>query len=315
MRTRFLLLLCAVLLLAVSAPDAGAQGPLRPSPSRSPVWSFPAFVPAVLAGDADAAGLLGAAIAIDPALLPLVELNQDPIDGALDGSVAARLTDEQEALLGCGAWWGTDCARDGIDLRNADAGVLVQSWVGGTLPPRGLPARPPGARGPFLSDGVTPNPDYDPNVDGTTTGLFVPPGFGGRGISFRSEMAALSFNLQMLLVAFGTGAGGRDELDPRNPYAYYDPNDRSTRSDRAQCSFLQPQYCASVQAFFDVVQPPARTGGNGSFGRRDFVWHGGSSKAEKRCATARRDLATLSRSFAGEIGSSRTGRAGRCPRR
>src|SRR5690606_21194464 len=90
---------------------------------------------------------------------PLVPLNADPCDDfvslgdgtcadGLDGRplVQSRtphsffqaggltlnqvLTDEQEALLGCGMFWGTDCEADGIDLLNAEASVLQQSWVG-----------------------------------------------------------------------------------------------------------------------------------------------------------------------------------------
>ena len=42
--------------------------------------------------------------------------------------LGAYLTDQQEALLGCGPFYGTDCDADGIDLFNAEASVLIQAF-------------------------------------------------------------------------------------------------------------------------------------------------------------------------------------------
>ncbi len=44
--------------------------------------------------------------------------------------LSGRLTPEQEALLGCGPFWGTNCDVSGVDFLNADVSVLVQSWPG-----------------------------------------------------------------------------------------------------------------------------------------------------------------------------------------
>jgi hypothetical protein len=96
-------------------------------------------------------------------------------------------------------------------------------------------------------------------------------------------MAALSFNLQLLLVAFSSRATGaatseRNEFDPSNPYALFDPDDPTTAEFRGKCSFLQPQFCSAVQSFFDITgvqRNTVRAGGNMGFGRRDFVWHTG----------------------------------------
>jgi hypothetical protein len=41
---------------------------------------------------------------------------------------SAPITNEQEALLGCGPFYGTDCDADGIDLFNAEASVLLQAF-------------------------------------------------------------------------------------------------------------------------------------------------------------------------------------------
>jgi len=276
---------------------------------------------------------------------PTVPLNVDPCDSLAsngDGSCGPTpgraphaafagsgptlnevLSDEQEALLGCGPFWGTDCEGDGIDLLNADAGVLQQAWVGfegaytreylqsgfrdwslangeaqpGTLGfvanGSSLPAarlfdgaliQVPGTRSPFLQDAVTANPAYNVNQDGSIGGLVIPAQFGASaGQQFSNEMAALSFNMQLLLVAFSSRQGGattseNNEFDPSNPYALYDPTNPSTLSFRGKCSFVQPQYCSSVQSVYDITGPQrnvVRAGGNRGFGRRDFVWHSG----------------------------------------
>jgi len=121
----------------------------------------------VLAGLADYQGRTGAVTTIDSALalmippdndeddMPLVPLTADPNDdgpltrpellarqpdltvpeqntwlGWATVGVQPYLTDEQEALLGCGQFWGTECDVDGFDLLNADASVIFQSWPG-----------------------------------------------------------------------------------------------------------------------------------------------------------------------------------------
>jgi len=45
-------------------------------------------------------------------------------------ALGASLTPEQEALLGCGPFYQSDCDIDGIDFLNADASVVIQSWPG-----------------------------------------------------------------------------------------------------------------------------------------------------------------------------------------
>ena len=53
-----------------------------------------------------------------------------PFPPGLGANLARYLTDEQEALLGCGRFWGTDCDVDGFDIFNGEASVLFQSWPG-----------------------------------------------------------------------------------------------------------------------------------------------------------------------------------------
>lgn len=243
--------------------------------------------------------------------VPVVTLAQDPCDSLRrngDGScgptpgntphlsfasegrtIHAVLSDEQEALIGCGPGLGTDCEGEGIDWLAAARPVLTQSWVGfdGSCARTGAPddwhlangrplpgtvgyaaplADPPaGARPMLLPDGVTPNPEHDPGRDGTSTGLVVPAAFGrSAGQAFASEMAALSFNLQLVLVAFSAPARGlepeRDQLDPGAPYAIYDPDDPGTAGNRGRCSFAQPQHCRTVRALLAPEPAPALAG-------------------------------------------------------
>jgi hypothetical protein len=210
--------------------------------------------------------------------------------------VAPALTDAQEALLGCGRFWQTDCDVQGIDLLNAELSVLQQSWpgfpgtsgdwdagdagvaqpgtvgfVGGavcTRSERGGELVLPGCRGPG-------DPGYDPAADGDPAGLVHPL----TDQEFRTELAALSWNLLSVLVGLsapGSGPPAIDQFDAADPL----------RADG--CSFAKPQLCSNVQALYAVAHTTRRTvraGGNGRFGRVDFDWHVGGSgvlRYEKR---------------------------------
>jgi hypothetical protein len=41
----------------------------------------------------------------------------------------SNLTTQQQALLGCGSFYGTNCLLDGIDLLNADGSALTSAWL------------------------------------------------------------------------------------------------------------------------------------------------------------------------------------------
>jgi hypothetical protein len=212
----------------------------------------------------------GAQLAAIP--LPHVLLSQDPCDGFLSDCVTpgppgspdlgglsptlnSLLTAQQQALLGCGEFYGTNCEFDGTDLLNSEASAILQSWPGfegtfrdwdttdpnvaqpGTVGFAGGPVCTrfedgqtfilPGCRGPAA-------PGYDPNVDGSPVGLvqpfFDPTSPDYRGVpspfpqQFQNEVAALSFNYLMFLAAFSRNpALGTDpdvtsrEFDLRHP--------------------------------------------------------------------------------------------------
>jgi hypothetical protein len=309
---------------------------------------------------------------------PLVQLNADPCDSYQTSGCPTKgqaplpdygpnpfwapqgvtlnqvLTDEQEALLGCGHFFGIDCEVDGMDLLNAEASVLMQSFVGsaGTYPnPTAYnlqddvgpnspapgtwsPATgrffngPPGgtrylgkaglvqivgANDPRIPNGTTTpdmNPNYNPLVDGCTgpddgpncagaTTLTLPAPFD-QSLRFRSEMAALSFNFQLVTSALssppdldGNGLPDSGVADP-NEFEPLDPFSKKPR----QCSWFQPQYCSSNVALFDVSglqSRDVRAGGNGEFGRRDWTWHSG---AEVVLRYQRRNVLGFSLDFA-----------------
>jgi len=275
-------------------------------------------------GDPRANLILSALAGLDPAagellLGPagqpiLVTLNQDPMDGAppsvtitcTDGffngaCLSTRLTDQQEALLGCGPFFGTNCDVDGIDLLNAEASALFQAFPGepgtfnlegwdtfdasriqpGTLGFEGgaICTRYEGGQTFTLPGCLGPgDPDWDPNIDGNIAGLLHP--FTGQ--QFKTEMGAVSWNLLMTLVALsGLGLGpdearAVDQFDPGQPF----------RNDG--CSLRRTNLCSNVRALFSVAnttRSTARAGGNSRFGRVDFSWHSGGTgvlRFEKR---------------------------------
>ena len=268
--------------------------------------------------------------------IPFVRLNADPCDAFRSDGCPAKgqapisdfgshpsfagtptlnnvLTDEQEALLGCGAFYGSDCEVDGIDFVNTEASVFMESLVGsvgvisatgwntrnglaqpGTVGFDGGPAGTryvpgigtvtlPGAHAPGESG-------YDPLVDGTTTGLVIPAAFGASaGQPFRTEMSALSFNFQLLAAALSSAPDADGDLKPDGPA---EPNEFDRTNpysvDPGQCSWAQPQFCSVIRSFFTIVgqqRNAVRAGGRGDFGRTDFVWHSGGEvvlRYEKR---------------------------------
>ena len=301
--------------------------------------------------------------------------------------LAPFLSDEQEALLGCGEYWGTDCDLHGFDLFNAEASVILQSFPGfegsdgvgtwdtfeqgvqpGTIPffdpffdpdpgsgdnPYGpdpyvctrfvddaklqLPGCLSGSVGsmslnvnaqlerttPVDSAGAMPfGTPFSWPADGREYCVFrfvlneadlcnkwyVDNGFADKtDVEFRafqaqfgrhpftgdpwaSELAAVSFNLLMVLTTLSLPSAEMDEdgffegeLDENGVFigsiVRFDEFDPRDAYNPDKCSYRNPLVCKSVSALMFVSQPQRNTvnaGGNARFGRRDFVWHGGS---------------------------------------
>jgi hypothetical protein len=126
-------------------------------------------------------------------------------------------------------FYGRSCEDDGIDPLNAEASALLQSFLEGPVCSRQVAGELvilPGCRGP--DDAA-----YDPTTDGTPPSQPHPID----GSAFASEMAALSWNFLVYLVA-------SSDLDPEDPYA---PD---------QCSFANPGLCSTVKSFVSVEGHP-----------------------------------------------------------
>jgi hypothetical protein len=257
---------------------------------------------------------------------PLVDLSADPSDGAIASplppgtgpflgvlwyadALQPNLTVQQQALLGCGAFYHTQCDLHGIDLLNAEASALFQAfpWIEGTaanphwstldasVAQPGTLGFAGGAACTRFEGGqvmVLPGclaagmPGYDVNVDGASAALHP---FTGQ--PFRSETAALSWNLLMLATALGCEVNTSDlsKCDPLRAFA------------SGRCSFAQPQFCKLVDGFASltrVTRKHRRAGGNGAYGRRQFVW-GGLGSAE--LAYRKRNVLGISTDFSEDL--------------
>jgi hypothetical protein len=213
----------------------------------------------------------------------LVPLIQDPADGPpgggvfgndplpgyeaplyTEGNLSMYLSDQQEALLGCGPFYSTDCDSDGIDLFDAEASVLLQALPGLENNPvatrffEGRQVVLPGARGPG-------EPGYNVLADGT------PPA------GYPSEMAALSFNFITTMALLGIAEGDTGCM----------------LDDLATCATIQ-----ALSAITGSTRPEVRAGGNNVFGRRDFQWHGGG---EASVVYPKRNVFGVSADFAEEV--------------
>jgi hypothetical protein len=317
----------------------------QPSTSPETQGIVAALTANALVGNTRSVNALEANPAFDdfatPVDIPILRLNPDPCDQFFDDCVTVGftpnlffnprrpplaafpprfqevslnlvLTDQQEALLGCGNYYRTNCEVDGLDLLNVEGSVLLQSfpaiegtfgkpgrgvWPWNTTDPTliqpgtvGFQGGPvctryegkrlvvlPGCRGPG-------EPGYDVLIDGSTFASAVVDPATNRapvdllhpftGQRFRSELSALSWNFLMLIVA------QQIPEDPSNPtIAEFNP-DAQFRTDG--CSFAAPQFCNNVGGILRLgrVQRNTRNaGGNGRFGRRDFQWQIGNSLA------------------------------------
>ena len=162
---------------------------------------------------------------------------------------------------------------DGVEWDTTDRGTAQPGTVGFQGAPlctrfeNGKTYMLPGCRGPG-------DKGYNPSIDGTTTGLVHP--FTGQ--KWANEMAAFSWNVLMGLVGFSLpsrefgdttgprGAPNQDDFDVNDPFR------------KGACSFAEPQWCSNVAAILGLTGQQRNTinaGGNGRFGRRDFVYHSG----------------------------------------
>ena len=252
-------------------------------------------------------GLAGAAV-------PFVTLNTDPCDGLLADCVTPGpapsaflsttgptlnqlLTSQQQALLGCGEFYGTNCEAGGVTMLNSEASGWLQCLPDGdpdrdygdpsvpqpcTVEYQGGPVCTRSANGPtvILPGCRGPGDGYDVDVDGGTAGLIQPffdpasPYYLGVpspfSQQFQNEMAALSFNTLMMLAAFSfpvnPSSPAEDEFDASDPY----------RPDG--CSFRKPQLCGNVRFLLGLVATERADDPSGP-PRRRWAWETGADYA------------------------------------
>jgi hypothetical protein len=147
-------------------------------------------------------------------------------------------------------------------------------------------------------------------VDGSTSGPDVLTSLGGPGINgqrvhpftgqpWASEMAIVSWNTAIAIAALSLPG------DPKNPKrSEFDP-DNPFRTDG--CSFAALVYCGNIAAYNSIVgarRDSIRAGGNGRFGRRDFIWHGGGNLALRY---EKRNVLGFSMDFAEDVTKSNWG--------
>ncbi|MCP3983398.1 MAG: hypothetical protein GY723_03365, partial [bacterium] len=224
------------------------------------------------------------------------------------------LTDEQEALLGCGPFYGTNCDIHGVDFLNVEAGVFFQSFPNiqgtyqngemwdttdrrvaqpGTVGFMGerVAGRPnegcdlPGSRGPG-------DPCYNARVDGSPLVVVNLAGDKERAVhpitgqKWRSEMSIVSWNFLMALVALSWGEQGTTfTREDSKRTEVFNPDDAFSKE---RCSFARPGWCSNVTSLLGLSglsRATTRAGGNGRFGRRHFLWSSGGDvvlRYEKR---------------------------------
>jgi hypothetical protein len=89
-------------------------------------------------------------------------------------------------------------------------------------------------------------------------------------------MAALSFNLQTLLVAFSTAPSEKVEGQPEIDPSVLNPQDPFSRAP-GRCSFAQPQYCASVSSFFSLATFLRRSDDDPTGSQPQWIWEAGAN--------------------------------------
>ncbi len=284
---------------------------------------------AVLAGGIGGQAVLNGTLAqVDPTLTPpfLATLNVDPNDvnntpsGGGAFGISGVLTDQQEALLGCGPFYGRPCsaanpnAVQGIDLFNTEASVLFQDFPMFEKNLQGQPGGPvgtryagghvltlPGAGGPFTALGRP----YDPRVDGcvsTTIDGAAPAGYCS--------------GAQQELLSAPTDVNGDPLVDPLTGQQLTFQSEMQALSynllqllaafgkagdPTGPCQVDQPATCSFVRAFFSATgtqRPELKAAGNGQYGRRDFSWLSGT---ELDISYRKRNVLGLSTDFAEDV--------------
>jgi hypothetical protein len=304
--------------------------PDNPQPITNPLTqlTFSGFFSNLFVGN-NGARNAAALLAGDPNLY--LPINVDPCDGFLEDcttpgpppnaaysasspSLNQTLTVQQQALLGCGPFYGSNCEVDGIDLFNAEGSVMVQSFPQIEPDPpvatrfvNGQLIQLPGSNGPT-------QPGYSPNIDGCTgpddpsivgdEGCALSNGGAGAnplvnpltGELFPNELAVFSYNFMIFLASLSLTDPDCDP-DPTHPDCDPEQGDPDCVLSTAEGLIA----CGAERAAIAVTgtqRPEVRAAGNNRYGRRDWVWQGGG---EVRLRYDKRNVLGLSIDFAEDV--------------
>jgi hypothetical protein len=133
--------------------------------------------------------------------------------------------------------------------------------------------------------------------------------FAGNAAFFQNELAAFSWNFLQFLASTSCNerSDDLDGLDHSMPNAIValraDPScfDAERPWTPGRCSFASPEQCANVKGLLGAAglrRQIVRAGGNGAYGRRTFVWHGGG---EAVLTYEQRNVLGLSSDFAEDV--------------
>jgi len=189
--------------------------------------------------------------------------------------LSGYLSPEQQALLGCGAYYGpTDCDREGFDLFNLEASVLFQAFpqtehaarpLEGSIATRWIPGtgtiQLPGSRSVFTYFDDTVGFRWNPNVDGCVVGLSNLDTWSGTGLgtAIRNDL----INEQGLTAAeadqcdddpnpgggFGYQVPVPDAMNPVGPLSYFDQTGTLLTVDEVREFFPTEMAIVSVNLF------------------------------------------------------------------
>jgi hypothetical protein len=136
--------------------------------------------------------------------------------------------------------------------------------------------------------------------------------FDGTAALFQNELAAFSWNFLMFLTITSCNATAFDLDGLNHTIPQFSSPQEGLRSDPQcfdaenpwspdRCSYKTPQFCSNVKGFLSaagVTRNVVRAGGNGAYGRRTFIWHGGG---EIVLRYEQRNVLGLSMDFAEDV--------------
>jgi len=210
------------------------------------------------------------------------------------------LSGEQQALLGCGPFFGTECAVDGADFLSVDPNLLLLALAQGSddSPTDSTPSSPlvpllPGARSSEGSGSDMATASWELLRTLTAVSELGSPSSVGDecspatsalchpfiGSQFSSEIDALSFNVLIALVlASSVGSSSDPDCTLATPELCDGEFDLGDPFGIGRCSFTNPEGCELVRALLSLISQSVRELDDDPDGppRERWLWQSGS---------------------------------------